>query len=709
MIRAPRLRRRLNLGILTTLLLAQFAALLTSPYTVRAAMSADPNEEIVYIDNNGVIKVLDTQGDPLVDFVSPTNGWERIDVADVNDDGDMEILALKESDGTTTIAVFDPVVYQGALDPNKKTPNGLPWDTLYEASFAGIGKYIVGGDFDTGIPGEEFAVGYRDTNEHYYVEIWKAASLDNNGKPTGRDWTLHVRKDYDKHYASAAAGQLTDGGADELVLVDDDKPDSYLDVFQVDADFLRLDGKSSDSNQYRQAVIGQIIEDGKEEIATILSVDRASRESLLVYEMNSSNEMDTDEDWQWAFAPQPEHVFLGDISGNGDDEVFFLRKFPDGDVGPRLIMRDDWGDDRDKHPDIELSLDTDNGYQGGAAGDVDGDGKDEIVIVRDNNLRVYMRPDNNVDRSSDIQNYSVSTDKKSVLLANLDTNGFIEGPSFATDVTLVEASVATGTKSGTYAVRVTNQSTTDAVTFNALKPASDNWVTVNPTVATTPATINVSFDATSLPVGVYRSTLTLTSGQTVLNQPYTIDLELNVEPASIQPAIGIAGLFHDPCTDPVTAMTETIKIGGTNDLRFVAAVLGVPTDTVSLASVTGLQGPITGGKVDDDGNMVLYDAAGNQQTIPSSNVSASAVLSTSLPIDASLPWLTEVSFDTMQVPSTLTVKGDLTKLGADFAPQHAVLVLVADTRAGLPPDNVTIIPIMALCVDGKANLPMAFR
>ena len=707
--RASRLRRRLNLGLLATLLLAQLTALVAWPHPAQAAISADPNEEIVYIDSNGYIKVLDTQGDPLVDFVSPSSGWEEIDVADVNDDGDMEILALKESGGTSTVAVFDPVVYKGATNPNQKTPNGLPWETLYEASFTGIGKYIVGGNFDTGIAGDEFALGYRDVNEHYYVEIWKAASLDKDNKPTGRNWTMHVRKDYDEHYSGAAAGQLNSDGADELVLTDDDSDISRLDVFQVDADFLRLDGKNSDSNQYRQAVVGQIIEDGKEEIATILSVDRASRESLIIYEMNSSNDMDTDTDWQWAFAPQPERVALGDLSGNGDDEVLFLRKYPEGDEGPRLIMRDDWGDDRDRHPEIELSLDTDNGYQGIVLGDVDGDGKDEIVISRDDNIRVYMRPDNNVDKSADIQNYSLSTNKKSLVAGDLDTNGFVEGPSFATDVSMVEASAATGTKSGNYAIRVTNQSTAENVTFSISKPSGDAWVTVNTSVATTPATINVSFDATNLPVGTYQSTLTLASAQNVLNQPYTIDLQFNVEPATIIPADGIAGIFHDPCSDPLTAMTETVKIGGTNDLSFLAAVIAVPTDTVSSASVTGLQGPITGGKVDENGNMVLYDAAGNQQTVASTAVSSSAVLSTSLPIDSSLPWLTEVSFDKLQVPGTLTVKADLTKLGADFAPQYAVVVMVADTRAGLPPDNVTILPIMALCVDGKAIMPLIVR
>ena len=37
---------------------------------------------------------------------------------------------------------------------------------------------------------------------------------------------------------------------------------------------------------------------------------------------------------------------------------------------------------------------TDNGYRAGAAGDIDGDSRDEIVIMRDNKIRTY--PDANV-------------------------------------------------------------------------------------------------------------------------------------------------------------------------------------------------------------------------------------------------------------------------------------------------------------------------
>jgi hypothetical protein len=693
------------------MLLVQFAALLALPRPAVAAPSADPSKEIVYIDANGVIHVLDTQGEPLVEWFSPTGGWEYIDAGDVNADGDMEILAMKEDGGSMTVAVFDPVVYKGATDPNKKI-NGLPWDTLYEATSAGVGKFIKAGDFDTGIPGDEFALGWRDASHRYFVQVWKGSALGNDGKPTGRSWAIHLTKDYPNQYSVAASGQLNGSGAEELVLVDTeftkDVEKSGVDVYQVDADMLRLDGQTSDSFEYRHAAVGQIIKDGREEVAVILEPD-SSRPSLIVYETNSDSELDTDEDWQWTFSPQPEFVFLADIAGNGDQEVFFLREHEDRSPAT-LIMRDDWGDDRERHPDIEVNLSGDSSYGVGAGGDVDGDGKDEVVVMRDNNIRVFMRPDNNVDRSADIKNYPVSSNEKSLLVVDLDTNGFIEGPSFATDISTVEASVPIGTKSGNYAIFVTNQGTTEPLTFNAVKPASDTWVTVNPVVATTPGVINVSFDATNLKVGAYRSTLTLTSAANVLNQPYTIELILNVEPATITPSSSIVQIFHEPCTAPLTAMTETIKIGGTNDLKFVAGLMTVPTDTVTVATFGSLQGPITGGYVDAGGSIVVSDAAGNRQTIPAaSDVSASAALSASLPIDPSLSWLDEVSFDTLEVPANLTVKADLTTLGADFDPRYAVIVLVADTRAGLPPDNVTILPIMSMCADGKALAPSVYR
>ncbi len=375
-------RRRLHL-VVAAILVAQIVALAAGALPAQAATSAEPSEEIVYIDSSGVIRVLDTQGDQLVQWFSPTGGWGWIALGDVNDDKDLEILALARDGANTRVAVFDPVAASGATDPNKKI-NGIPWDTLYEpAPFPGEAQFIYSGDYDTGIPGDEFIIGYR--NEAIgltFIEIWNAQSLAANGKPTGRDWKLHIQKSFAEPYEFATSGQMIEGGTEEVFLFDRDSKLTRFDVFRPELDFERIDGKKSDNDAYRMAALGQIREGGNEETAIIASASRPDKASLLVYETSGDLELETDEDW--AFAPQPEFVFLADISGNDDEEVFILRKYPEGDEGARLIMRDEWGDDRDRHPEIEIALmanGSKNEFRVGAGGDTDGDGKDEVVIL----------------------------------------------------------------------------------------------------------------------------------------------------------------------------------------------------------------------------------------------------------------------------------------------------------------------------------------
>jgi hypothetical protein len=709
-------RHTFNYYLLATLVLAQAIGLLALPKAAAAAISADPNGEIVYIDNNGFIRVLDTQGDPLVQWVSPTGGWDDVALGDVNDDTDLEIIAMNRDGDFVNIGVFDPVVAQGSLTPDQKI-NGIPWETYFETRIEGDGQFILADNFDDNIPGDEFAVGVQNDSGSF-IQVWNANSLGSNGKPTGRDWKVHVEKEFPESYTFGIAGQLDGEGAVELVLFDDDSVETGMDVYRTENDFERLDGKSSDNDSYKKGAIGQIIADGNEELATILSVSRPDKDSLIVYEVDDSNELQVDE--SWAFAPQPDWVFLADIQGNGDKEVFFLRNYPDEQEGPRLIMRDDWGNDRERNEDlIEWNLmegGDRNEFRRGTGGDVDGDGKEEVVIIRDDRIRLFHRPENGQEREADYTDYEFDTNRDTIVIGDLDTIGFAEGPIFATDKVLIDAVVPAGTTSGEFTVQVTNISTAEGVTFNAVVPFGNSWVQLNSAVATTPATLRLRFNAVGLTQGIYQTTLTLTSQQqNVLNEPYVITLRLTVVPPELQPNPGVVSHFILPCAsstctpEEIEARTEpftqTIEVRGTNDLTYRAAIIGVPTqsDGAAAASSGGLLGSITGGEIDANGNMVLYDEQGNSRTIPagtgvqgearSGDVSIAAVLSNTWMIDPELTWISSLTSDTNAVPSTLTFTIDPSVVTEVGQREYAVLVLVADTRAGAPTQNVVLVPI----------------
>jgi hypothetical protein len=90
----------------------------------------------------------------------------------------------------------------------------------------------------------------------------------------------------------------------------------------------------------------------------------------------------------------------------------------------RLIIRDYRNNDTVPIGMSEALLDGDNGYSGGAAGDIDGDGRSEIVLVRDIRIRIYGEPE----RSDLREELFTLTDGNSVRVGNLDAAGLTRAP-----------------------------------------------------------------------------------------------------------------------------------------------------------------------------------------------------------------------------------------------------------------------------------------
>lgn len=742
------MRRRASFWLLVTLLLSQILGLAVAPQSAQAAISAEPSEEIVYLGEDGTIRVWDHEGNPAiignptVGFISPTSGWAQIALGDFNNDTDLEIVALRQNGDNWAIGVYDPVVARGATHPDQKF-NGIPWDTLYlSPDTPGFANFILAGNFDDGIPGDEILVGWRDAGNRYYIRVLKAAALDASNNPTGRTWVEHLTRDFSEHYTDAAGGQLTNDGPDEVVLLDhgDQKAgrESKMDVFRLDLGFERFDGKKSDNDSYQHVAVGQIIQGGREEVAVALTASRPDKASLIIYKMDELGgvyELASDGDWQWAFAPQPEFVFLADIFGNADKEVFFLRKYPAGQDGPRLIMRDDWGDDRNRFDDKNAFEDSlgdvgdDNGFRVGYGGDTDGDGKDEVLIMRDDRIWVYKTPDasSTTSRRASIIELPIRTNKKSILTGDLDKIGFIEGPMFGINVSRIETSIPVGTVSGNFPIEVKNLTTANAVTFNVVvvpnTPINPNkpWIKVTPSTATTTAIVNVSFDAGDLAIGVHTATLRL-EGAGVLNSGLTIDVELTVEAATITVNPETALFVNRLCTvDPQPLLQKTVRVGGTPFLNYRAAVMGLPDEAAaaSVAELAAIADRVAArAELSSSGEIILYDDQGNARTIPTGipaglpsggDVSASAVLSTAWPIDPTVDWITSLSSDVTSVPSIITIQVDPNVLGTNYGRADALLVLVADSRAGSPPDNLFAVPIIIKCPTITLMLPQALN
>ena len=84
-----------------------------APSPSPTAPTAGVNDEIVFIDANGFIRVFDYVDDvppETVRWYSPIGGFADIALGDVNDDSDMEIIGVRGGPEEGELVIFDPVV-----------------------------------------------------------------------------------------------------------------------------------------------------------------------------------------------------------------------------------------------------------------------------------------------------------------------------------------------------------------------------------------------------------------------------------------------------------------------------------------------------------------------------------------------------------------------------------------------------------------------
>ncbi len=396
--------RRLIQLLQTALLLS----LVLYSASAQAQSGADESEEIVYIDSNGFIRVLDpfqSENSPVVQWRSPDGGWYDAALGDFNADGDAEIAAvgaLTGPDGTETtrLAIFDPVVASGEVNPDQRI-NGIPWTTLYTETLPGpaenpfgiaVGKFspdeVPSGVTDGIVIGTVLPDAGDDELTPSRVTLLSATSSD------GRSWEMRFTRDFRNEWDLIRAGNINNTGLDEVVLVDEGS--SELAAYRIENGMSdeedRLFNNGSESKKWNDAIVAA----SWEQMNQLVGARNAPipLPAFLIFQYQNA-----DDEWidlyAESFIPPPLRLFAADVNASGDDEIFILRDVPaDNTVQPRLFMRHLGFDIVNP---FESNLDPDNGYKEGAGGDIYGGdgGKDEIVVIRDSFIRIYTEPESN--------------------------------------------------------------------------------------------------------------------------------------------------------------------------------------------------------------------------------------------------------------------------------------------------------------------------
>jgi hypothetical protein len=527
--------------ILAMIPLAQAGAAAAQPEV------ANTGDELVVITGASRLRAADPYTPPgfqPVVWESPVDGFTNVTTGDFDGDGSAEVVGLRGSQAV----IYDPVRRPG--EPNTAA--------TFNATAGQVWLNVVTGDFDA-----------NGSDELVLVESSSAVPTEPVRMLAYRfiapNWNLIFSQAQGALWQSLATGDVMGNGRDQLVGVRN--PGSQFQILIFDpANAWQLIFNSGPFYGFPWVAlsVGDVSFDAgnRDEIVVTRSGTGTSFASFLVLRWVAGAPQ-LEDVASSVFNPHFQRIALADVNASGDDEVFLLR-YNQAQFQPALTNFNLGGDPAIAFNELVGQLDW-NGLQGG---DVDADGKDEVIVMSGNEYLIYTEPDVGTARQRVVGPFSPTGN---FAVGNLDGPGVAVIPALSVTPLTINRTLQAG-QVVTDPITIAN---TGGGTLNWTATVTDgsSWLSISPASGTAPATPQLRINTSGLAPAAYVGRVRIDApGANGSPQTITVNLTVTAPP---NPILTVSPLTVDLTLQAGQNASEPIAIGnsGAGTLDWTATVV----------------------------------------------------------------------------------------------------------------------------------------
>lgn len=519
--------RSLFLFLAFALALAGMGVIPTAIPAVQA-QQASHDDEIAFVNLDTKVQIVDpVTASGKVPFVwsSPTGGYSDLAVLDANGDGIQEIIAI----GSNTARILNPLLGNIASAP--------AFESVITSGFVYVS--VGSGDFVPNDGGRDEIVLQRTDSRSgngYSIQIW-------DGDSTGRQWHIAYDEAFGVPWLRLGAGDYNGLAGDELIMVRNGLPPDRLD-YRILIKSITTSGafqtfaEQSYTFPWIDLAVGNTHVNNGNLAEMVLTRDDVLGyfASYLVFQYAPPSLIANAPGGQKIAFPPFADIAVGDTNASGDDEVFLIRDPLEGGSGISMIGIN-YGSD--PFPAAwESGIQLGRNLKAVTMGDIDGDGRAEVVVAQPGAYRIWLEPETSL--TSSTAWISASFREPYILrTGNFDGDGVTQAPpKLAVDKTQVQFSMLRGgANPPSQTFQVLNQGG-GVLAYELSKEHGSAWFDVTPFEGTAPGTHTVTVNGTNLAPGDYTDAIIVNATTpNTENTPQRIAVKLTV--TATGPELGV--------------------------------------------------------------------------------------------------------------------------------------------------------------------------